>query len=380
MTHKLEEPPVAEKPKFTKLVKLALENLKDEDSKKDENKEVDEQEDKKKEFTGSSTEQKLRAADVSAEINKHDPGKTPLVGDAKSVNLPIDKRTSNAKFPGVVAGTVFKFQRAFSAVHIQTAGNTTNHTIDTNKTDTNETIPRKPYQIALETIRLHVAQAVALERKIMKLIQTNSKLTVEGIISLRKTQDIDSKLLGQLTNIINTTLTNGPKNRKLYNLLKKKVQEAVAEINSLNERLSHSTNLTVNEDGSENTENANGTTTISAKQLFSRRKNILGALEENHEAAAAFQELISARLKLANSLTAVHRLSTRTMRKMKNETLAQLEPRFDKIMSMGEHIKEAKKSANAATMTAIEERSQAEQAALGAGVEPLSDIKSDLGV
>jgi len=376
MTHKLEEPPVAQEAKFTKMVKLVLDDLKEEDSKKAENNAEDEQEIKKKEFKGSSTEHLLRAADVSAETNKHDPEKTPLVGDATSYKLRIEKRISKAKLPGVLAGPAkaLKFKRAFSGVHIQTAGNTAMHAIDTNETDTNETIPRKPYQIALETIRLHVAQAVALERKIMKLLHTNSKLTAEGIISLRKTQDIDSTLLGQLTNIINTTLTNGPKNRKLYSLLKKKVQEAVTEINNFNDRLAHSTNFT-NEDGSES-----NTTTPSAKELFNKRKNILGALEENHEATAAFQELISARLKLADSLNAVHRMSEHTMRKMKNETLAQLEPRFDKIMSMGEQIKEAKIIANAATISAIEERSQAEQAALSAGVEPLSDIKSDLGV
>jgi len=368
MTHKLEEP-VA--PKFTKMLKLALSDLKEADSKKNENNAEDEQEIKKKEFQGSSTEHNLRAVDVSSEINKHDPEKTPLAGDATSVKLLIDKRPtsiSKAKLPGVLAGPKApKFKRAFSAVNNQTA-------IDTNETDTNETIPRKPYQIALETIRLHVAQAVALERKIMKLMHTNSKLTAEGIISLRKSQDIDSTLLGQLTNIINTTLTNGPKNRKLYSLLKKKVQEAVTEINNFNDRLAHSTNFT-NEDGSES-----NTTTPSAKELFNKRKNILGALEENHEATAAFQELISARLKLADSLNAIHRVSEHTLRRMKNETLAQLEPRFDKIMSMGEQIKEAKIIANAATISAIEERSQAEQAALSAGVEPLSDIKSDLGV
>ena len=133
---------------FVWQLKLALSDLKEADSKKNENNAEDEQEIKKKEFQGSSTEHNLRAVDVSSEINKHDPEKTPLAGDATSVKLLIDKRPSisKAKLPDVLAGPKApKFKRAFSAVNNQTA-------IDTNETDTNETIPRKPYQIALETV------------------------------------------------------------------------------------------------------------------------------------------------------------------------------------------------------------------------------------
>ena len=140
---------------FVWQIKLALSDLKEADSKKNENIAEVEQEIKKKEFQGSSTEHNLRAVDVSAEKNKHDPEKTPFAGDATSVKLLIDKRPSisKAKLPGILAGPKPpKFKRAFSAVHNQTAGKTASQAIDTNETDTNETVPRTPYQIALESV------------------------------------------------------------------------------------------------------------------------------------------------------------------------------------------------------------------------------------
>lgn len=218
---------------------------------------------------------------------------------------------------------------------------------------------------AADSIRSHVSHAISLQRRLMQLLRKNAKASAEDIVALKTTKDVNSQLISRLVKMMETTVITSSESIKLNSLLKSKVAQAINEINQLNENSSPS----------------NATSAKDEKEMFHKRSEVLSALQQNEAASTAFNEVVSARSKLTNSLSAAHNATQSALQALKDDaTLAQLDPRFNRIVLLGDHIKEAKSAANTAVKSAIEERAAAEDATQLAGLEPLSDIRSELQV
>jgi len=200
----------------------------------------------------------------------------------------------------------------------------------------------------------------------MQILRKNAKASAEDIVALKTTKDVNSQLIARLVTMMQTMIMTSAESSQLSTMLKAKVAQAIKEIDQLNEK---------------NNPSSNSTSAKDEKEKFHKRSEVLSALQQNEAATAAFNDLVTARSKLTNSLTAAHNASAAALQALKDDaTLAQIDSRFSRIVLLGDHIKEAKAADNSAVKSAIEERAAAEDATQLAGVEPLSDIRSELQV